>query len=79
MQLEQVDAVDAQAIQRSVEVLLRGLVVASVRLGGNEECSRVPFEPRGDPELGVTVRRGGIDVIHAVLEKEIQRPLGIRM
>ena len=34
VQLEQVDPVDAQSLERSVDLLLRALVVASIRLGG---------------------------------------------
>jgi hypothetical protein len=45
VQLQQVDVVDAQALERAVELLLRALVVACVRLGGDEERPRVPLEP----------------------------------
>ncbi len=45
VQLQQVDVVDAQALERAVELLLRALVVARVRLGGDEERPRVPLEP----------------------------------
>jgi hypothetical protein len=45
VQLQQVNVVDAQALERAVELLLRALVVACVRLGGDEERPGVPLEP----------------------------------
>jgi hypothetical protein len=45
VQLQEVDVVDAQALERAVELLLRALVVARVRLGGDEKRPRVPLEP----------------------------------
>jgi hypothetical protein len=45
VQLQQVDVVDAQALERAVELLLRAFVVARVRLGGDEERPWVPLEP----------------------------------
>jgi len=45
VQLEQVDLIDAEPIERAVELLFRPFVVARVRLGGDEEGSRVPLEP----------------------------------
>jgi hypothetical protein len=79
VQLKEVDVIDAQPFERAVELLLRALVVACVRLGGDEECSRMLLEPRRDPQLGVAVRGGGVDVIDTVLEEQLQRPLSVRV
>ena len=45
VQLQQVDVVDTQALEGAVELLLRALVVACVRLCSDEERPRVPLEP----------------------------------
>lgn len=79
VQLQQVDVIDAQALERAVEPLFRALVVACVRFGGDEERARVSREPWCDPQLGVAVRGGGVDVIHTVLEKQLQRSLCVRV
>ena len=40
VQLQQVDVVDAQPVERAMELLLRALVVTRVRLGRDEEGAR---------------------------------------
>ena len=77
VQLQEVDVVDTQPIEGTVEFFLRPLVVSRVRLRGDEERGRIPLEPRRDPQLRVTIGCRRVDVIHAVLQEKIQRSLGV--
>ena len=77
MQLDQVDAIDAEPLERALDLLLRALVVPLSRLRREEKPVRVPLQPRRDPQLGVAVRGGGIDVVEAVLEQHLER--GVRL
>ena len=68
VQLEQVDVVDAEAVERAADLLACAGVVALAGLRRQEETVAVPLEPWGEPQLGVAVRGGRVDVVHAVLE-----------
>ena len=60
-----------------MELSLRPGVVSRLRLRGDEEGVRAPLEPGRDPQLRRTVGRGRVDVIHAVLEEQLQRSLRV--
>ena len=77
VELDQVDVVDAQALERAVEVLARARGVAAARLRGEEEVVAVPRHPRRDAQLRVAVARGGVDVVDAVAEQHLQRAVGL--
>src|SRR5882762_293416 len=61
VQLPQVHVVDAEPVQRPMELLARAFGVAGAGLGGEEETIRLALQPRGDAKLRVAVAGGGID------------------
>ena len=69
VQLEQIDPIDAETIERSANLLARPRVVALLGLRGDEETVGMTTQPRRDSELGVAVGSSGVDVVHAVLEQ----------
>ena len=71
MQLEEIDPVDAETIERAADLLTGAGVVALPGLGGEEEVPWLPSQPGRDPELRVTVAGGCVDVIHAVLAQRL--------
>ena len=79
VQLDQVDLVDAQPLERAVDVLagLAGRPHPGLRC--DEEVLPVARHPRADAQLGVAVPRGGVDVVDAVPEQELERPIGVRL
>ena len=79
MQLDEVDAIHAQPLERAVEILARARGGAASRLGGEEEVLAVARHPRADAKLGVAVARGGVDVVDAVPEQQLQRAVGLRL
>ncbi len=79
VQLDQVDVVDAEPVERAPDALLRALVVAVVRLCRDEEPAWLAPHPRCDAQLGVAVRGRSIDVVDSVSEQQVERALGVRM
>ena len=79
VQLDQVDAVDAEPVERAADLLPRALVVALAGLRRDEEARRARAQPRRDAELRVAVRGGGVDVVDAVREQQLERALGVRL
>jgi hypothetical protein len=77
VQLDQVDVVDAEPLERAADALLRALVVPVARLRRDEEAAGLALQPRRDAQLGVAVRGRGVDVVDAVREKEVERALGV--
>ena len=73
VQLDQVDAVDAEPLERAPDLLLRSRVLALAGLRREEELVAVAREPRCEAQLRVAVRRGGVDVVDAVLEEQLER------
>ena len=73
VQLQQVDPVHAETVERAADLFSGARMVAPPSLGGEEEAARVPSQPRGDSVLRVAIRGGGVDVVHAVLEQRFQR------
>jgi hypothetical protein len=77
VELDEIDHVDAEPLQRAMQLLLRRAVVALVDLRREEEAAGVALQPGRDPQLGVAVGRGRVEVVDAVLEQQLQRPLGL--
>ena len=73
VQLEQVDAIDAEPVERAADLLARAGAVALPGLRREEEPVAVLAQPRREPQLRVAVRRSGVDVIDAVLEQQLER------
>ena len=79
VQLDQVDMVDAEPLERPVDVLARLVRGALAGLGREEEVPPVASHPRPDAKLGVAVPRRGVDVVDAVAEQELQRAIRLRL
>src|SRR5207249_4977710 len=77
VQLNQVDVVDAQAFERAMQALARGRIGSLSRLCSQEEALAMPSHPGTDAQLRVAVGCGGVDVIDAVLEEEIENLIGL--
>ena len=77
VQLQQVDVVDAEAVERAADLLARARAVALAGLRGEEEPVAVLRQPRCEPQLRVAVRRGRVDVVDAVLEQQLERAVGL--
>ena len=73
VQLYEVYAVHAQALQRGLDLSPRRVFLAQVGLGGEEYV--VPYFPHPAPavELGVAVAGGGVEVIDPGLQSEGDR------
>ncbi len=52
------------------------LLIAPVGLGRKEEAPRLALQPWRDTQLRVPVGRGGVDVVDAVAEQELERLVG---
>jgi len=77
VELQQVDAIDAQAFERAADLAARAGVAALSRLGGEEEAVAVAFHPGADAQLGVAVGGGHVDVVHAGGEQLLERAVGL--
>src|SRR5438874_6687307 len=71
------DVVDAQPLERAVEVLARLGRRPTAGLRREKEVLPVTGHPRPDAELGVAVPRGGVDVVDAVPEQQVERAIGV--
>ena len=77
VQLDRVDVVDAEPVERAADLLARAAVGPLAGLGRHEELPLVALQPRGDAQLGVAVAGRDVDVVDAVLEQQLQRAVGI--
>jgi hypothetical protein len=76
VQLDQVDVVDAHALQGAFEAGACTIAVARVRLRREKEPVGMRFEPRRDPQFSVAVHCCGVDVVDAMIEQQWQQPVG---
>ena len=74
--LDQVDRVDAHALERAVQLLARVRLGALVGLGGEEEVAPVRAEPRREPQLRLAVARRRVDVVHPVAQEQLEHAVG---
>ena len=78
VQLDRVDVVDPEPLERAPDLLARRGVRALAGLGRHEEPCRSLSHVR-DPQLRVAVAGGDVDVVDAVLEEQLQRAVGVRL
>ena len=76
VQLEQVDPVGAQALERAGDLVAGAGVVAAARLGREEEVVPVAVHPGADPKLGIAVGGRRVDVVDAEREQLVEHPVG---
>ena len=77
VELDQVDPIDAQALERPSDALARALGRALAGLRGQEEAITVTRHPRPDAQLRVAVGRRRIDVVDAVGEQQLEDLIGL--
>ena len=77
VELDEVDVIDAQPLERAVDVVTRLLPRPRARLGGQEEVLAMARHPRADAQLGVAVARGRVDVVHAVAQQRLEGAVGV--
>jgi hypothetical protein len=73
VQLNQVNVIGAKPLERPRDLGVRILTLPFSGLCRQEEVGSVGLHPRPDPEFCVTVTRGRIDVIDAVLADQLHR------
>jgi hypothetical protein len=76
VQLDQVEPLGAQPLQRAPDLVPRLPVAALAGLGREEEISSVTIHPRSNPKLGIAVGGCRVDVVDAVLEQEVEHAIG---
>src|SRR5215471_6654034 len=76
VELPQVYVVDPQAVERPVELSAGGLRGPGAGLGGQKEPVRVGFEPRPQSQLGIAVTGRDVEMVDAVPQEHVERPIG---
>ena len=76
VQLDQVHAIHAETLQRARQAVPGAGVGARAGLGGEEERVGVALQPRGDAKFRVAVAGGGVDVVDAELEQDVEHLVG---
>ena len=77
VKLKQVHMIRLEPVQRPMEPLPGLLVRALAGLGRQEELIAVPLHPRADAQLRLAIAEGGVDVVDAVTQQQIERAIGI--
>ena len=75
VELDQVDVVDTQPVERAPYFLPRSLYFLSPVFVATKN-SWVALQPRRNTQLRAAVRRGGIDVVHTMLEQQRESGVG---
>ena len=79
VQLQEVDVVDPEAVERPADLVAGTGTITLARLRRQEELVAVLREQWREPKLGVAVRRSGVDVIDALLEEQLEGRVGFRL
>jgi hypothetical protein len=77
VQLDQVEGIDAQAVERAVDFLTRLGVGALARLRRQKEVLAVTRHPRPDAQFSIAVGGRRVDMIDAIFEQQIERAVGL--
>jgi hypothetical protein len=76
VKLQKVDVVGVEPLERAPDLCLGAFEAPLVGFGRQEEGVTVPVHPRSDPEFGVAISGRRIDVVHTVLEQQVEHPVG---
>ena len=79
VELDEIDPVDSETLERSMDLVLGPRVVAFSRLRCQEEGVRALLQPGCDAKLGIPVGRCRVDVVDSMLQHKLQRPLCLGM
>ena len=77
MELDQIDLIDAQAFERSANLIVGRPCFAFAGFGGKENLVSMHLQPRTEPEFRFAIAGGGIDVVDPGVGDQLQRPVGI--
>ena len=72
VKLPQVDVVNTKALEGSMELIARGVLLSRVGLGRDEEAPGFPLQPWGHAQLGIAVARGHVDVVDAMTQQHLE-------
>jgi hypothetical protein len=73
MELDQIDAVHAQPLERPTNLLPCAFVAALGCLRGQEKARAVRAQPRREPKLRLAVAGSGVDVVDPVVQEQLER------
>ena len=76
VELHQVDVVRLQPLQRLLDLRAGAVARALIGLRRQEEAAAMLGHPLTDASLGAPVRGGGVDVVDAVAEQQVERRRG---
>ena len=76
MELDEVEVVGLQALERLVDLPPSGLLLALSGLAREKDVVADPWHPRPEPELGVAVVTRHVEVVDARVERLLDR--GVR-
>ena len=79
VQLDEIYAIHSEPFERPFDALARSAGRALTRLGREEELPGVRRQPRRQTQLGVTVARGRVYMVHAELAEKRQDLVGARL
>src|SRR5207245_7150635 len=72
MELDEIDMIDAQTLERAMDVLTAFFRGARAGLRRQKEVLPVTRHPGSDAELGIAVARRRVDVVHAVAQEHLE-------
>src|SRR5208282_36482 len=72
MQLDQVDMIDTQPLERSMKTRAGAIVGAIAGLGGEEEVLAMLPHPGADSQLRLAVCGGRVDMVDAIFEQRLE-------
>src|SRR5579862_3742708 len=75
--LDQIDLIDAQPLERSMETVASALIAAVAGFGREKKSLAMLAHPRTDPQFRFAVRRRRIDMIDAVFEQHLEHAVSL--
>ena len=79
MELDQVDRVRLQPLERAANLLAGRGVLPLAGLRRQEELGALAAHPAPNTHFCVAVARRRVDVVHAVPQKQLERHVGLRL
>src|SRR5271155_1830240 len=76
MQLDQVDLIDPEPIERTMQAVASAQIAAVARLGRQKEALAMLSHPRRDSQLRISISSRRVDVIDAVFDQEVEDWIG---
>ena len=77
VKLKQVHMIRLEPVQRPMDPLPGLLIRPLAGFGRQEKLFPVLLHPRADAQLRVAVAEGGVDVVDAVAQQQIERAIGL--